>query len=74
MKPDEKQAAEMIREIPGIANTSAPGHHFRDRHDMGRFPTDAQIFLVAAGICPGNNESAKKRRSGKIRERELPAS
>ena len=67
MKPDEKQAAEMIREIPGIANTSAQAIISVIGTDMGRFPTDAHISSWA-GICPGNNESAKKRRSGKIRK------
>ena len=66
MKPEEKQAAEMIREIPGIANTSAQAIISVIGTDMGRFPTDAHISSWA-GICPGNNESAKKRRSGKIR-------
>ena len=32
--------------------------------DMEQFPTDKQICHWA-GICPGNNESAGKRRSGK---------
>lgn len=67
MKPEEKQAAEMIREIPGIANTSAQAIISVIGTDMGRFPTDAHISSWA-GICPGNNESAKKRRSGKIRK------
>ena len=31
---------------------------------MSRFPTDAHISSWA-GLCPGNNESAKKRYSGK---------
>ncbi len=35
--------------------------------DMGRFPTDAHISSWA-GLCPGDNESAKKRRSGKTRK------
>ena len=34
---------------------------------MGRFPTDAHISSWA-GLCPGDNESAKKRRSGKTRK------
>ena len=34
--------------------------------DMSRFPTDRHAASWAA-ICPGNNESAGKRRSGKTR-------
>lgn len=33
---------------------------------MSRFPSDAQISS-RAGLCPGDNESAKKRKSGKTR-------
>lgn len=33
---------------------------------MGRFPTDAHISSWAR-LCPGDNESAKKRKSGKTR-------
>jgi len=34
---------------------------------MSRFPTDAHISS-RAGLCPGDNESAKKRKSGKTRK------
>ncbi len=34
---------------------------------MSRFPSDAHIASWA-GLCPGNNESAGKRRSGKTRK------
>ena len=34
---------------------------------MGRFPTDAHIASWA-GLCPGNNKSANKRKSGKTRK------
>lgn len=34
---------------------------------MSRFPTDGHI-LSWAGLCPGNNESVKKRKSGKTRK------
>lgn len=34
---------------------------------MSRFPTDAHISSWA-GLCPGNNESAGKRKSGKTRK------
>src|SRR3712207_2377160 len=35
--------------------------------DMGRFPS-AKHLAAWAGICPGNHESAGKRRSGKTRK------
>lgn len=35
--------------------------------DMSRFPTAAHLS-VWAGVAPGNNESAGKRRSGKTRK------
>lgn len=34
---------------------------------MGRFPSDAHLSSWA-GLCPGNNESAQKRKTGKIRK------
>lgn len=34
---------------------------------MSRFPTDAHLSSWA-GLCPGNNESAGKRKSGKTRK------
>jgi hypothetical protein len=33
--------------------------------DMGRFPSDAHVASWA-GLCPGNNESAGKRRTGRV--------
>lgn len=66
MKDDEKVAAARIQEIPGIGNTSAEAVISVIGTDMSRFPTDAHLASWA-GLCPGNNESAKKRKSGKIR-------
>lgn len=64
MKDDEKKASVAIQEITGIAEASANAIISVIGTDMGRFPTDAHISSWA-GLCPGNNESAKKRRSGK---------
>lgn len=64
MKDDEKKASTAIQEITGIAEASANAIISVIGTDMGRFPTDAHISSWA-GLCPGNNESAKKRRSGK---------
>ena len=66
MKPDEKKAAEVIQDIPGIGNTSAQAIISVIGTDMSRFPTDSHISSWA-GLCPGNNESAHKRKSGKTR-------
>ena len=67
MKPEEKQASQKIQEIPGIGNTSAQAIISVIGTDMSRFPTDKHISAWA-GMCPGNNESAQKRRSGKARK------
>ncbi len=67
MKDEEKIAAATIQEIPGIGNTSAEVVISVIGTDMSRFPTDGHISSWA-GLCPGNNESAKKRKSGKTRK------
>ena len=64
MKPKEKDAASMIQDIPGIGNTSAQAIISVIGTDMERFPSDRHISKWA-GLCPGNNESAGKRKSGK---------
>lgn len=64
MKPQEYQAVEAIKEIPGIADASAKAVISVIGTDMERFPTDKHLASWA-GICPGNNESAHKRKSGK---------
>lgn len=67
MKPEEKQAVMAIQDIPGIGETSAQAIISVIGTDMGRFPTDSHI-CAWAGLCPGNNESANRRRSGKTRK------
>ena len=67
MKPQEKQAAKVIQDIPGIANTSAQAIISVLGTDMERFPSDRHLASWA-GLCPGDNESAKKRKSGKTRK------
>ena len=64
MKPQEHQAVEAIKEIPGIADASTKAVISVIGTDMERFPTDKHLASWA-GICPGNNESAHKRKSGK---------
>lgn len=67
MKPEEKQASQAIQSITGIGNTSAQAIISVIGTDMNRFPTDAHLSSWA-GLCPGDNESAKKRKSGKTRK------
>lgn len=50
--------------IPGIGIRSAQTILAEIGTDMSRFP-DASHLASWAGLCPGNNESAGKRRSGK---------
>lgn len=67
MKPEEKQASTAIQEVTDIGSTSAQAVISVIGTDMGRFPDDAHIASWA-GLCPGDNESAKKRKSGKTRK------
>ncbi len=67
MKPEEKKASQAIQDITGIANTGAQAIISVIGTDMERFPTDAHLSSWA-GICPGNNESAGKRKSGKTQK------
>ena len=67
MKPEEKGAVSIIEEVTGIGHTSAQAIVSVIGTDMSRFPTDGHISSWA-GLCPGNNESAGKRKSGKIRK------
>ncbi|MDY4079164.1 MAG: IS110 family transposase [Clostridium sp.] len=67
MKPEEKKAVESIKDITGIGDTSAQAIISVIGTDMSRFPTDAHISSWS-GLCPGNNESAGKRKSGKTRK------
>ena len=67
MNEDQKQAVSAIQSIGGIGNTSAEAIISVIGTDMTRFPTDAHLASWA-GLCPGNNESAGKRRSGRTRK------
>ena len=51
MKPQEKQAAKVIQDIPGIANTSAQAIISVLCTDMERFPSDRHLASWA-GLCP----------------------
>jgi transposase len=53
--------------IPGISRQIAEVLLAEMGWDMSRFPTDKNLASWA-GMCPGNNESAGKRRNGKTRK------
>ena len=58
MKPEEKQASKAIQDVTGIGITSAQAIISVIGSDMERFPSDRHISSWA-GLCPGDNESAK---------------
>lgn len=59
-----EDAIKKIDELPGIGKRSAEVIIAEIGIDMSRFPTAAHISSWS-GLCPGNNESAGKRKSGK---------
>lgn len=61
------QAVELVRTIPGVDHRSAQSIIAEIGVDMTRFPTAGHLASWA-GVCPGNHESAGKRRSGKTRK------
>jgi transposase len=62
MRPFEAAIAH-IDAIPGLGRRSAEAIIAEIGIDMSRFPTDKHLASWAR-LCPGNNESAGKRRSG----------
>jgi transposase len=58
---------EVIDLVPGINQRVAEGVLSEIGVDMTCFPTDGHAASWA-GLCPGNNESAGKRKSGKTRK------
>ena len=58
------EAIQKICEIPGVERLTAQNVLAEIGTDMKPFPSDAHLASWS-GMCPGNNESAGKRRSGK---------
>jgi transposase len=66
VRPDE-EAITQLDTIPGIGRSVAETLVAEIGSDLTRFPT-AKHLASWAGLCPGNNESAGKRSSGKTRK------
>ncbi len=62
--PFVPEAVQRLDTIPGVGETVAQILVAELGVDMARFPT-ANHLASWAGMCPGNNESAGKRKSGK---------
>jgi transposase len=61
------QAIKLLCTIPGVEMRTAQVIISEIGIDMSRFPS-ANHLASWAGLCPGNNESAGKRKSGKTRK------
>jgi transposase len=62
--PFVAEAVRLLDTIPGVGESVAQTIISEIGVEMGHFPSDKQIASWA-GMCPGNNESAGKRKSGK---------
>jgi len=60
------RAVQRLDPMPGINRRAAQSILAEIGHDMSRFAS-ASHLASWAGLCPGNNESAGKRRSGRTR-------
>ena len=67
LSPDMQELVALLKDIPGVGENSAKTILSVIGTDMSRFPT-ASHLASWAGVCPGNNESAGKRRSGRTRK------
>lgn len=66
-----EEAVVLIDTIPGVARATAEAIVGEIGVDMSRFPS-ADHLASWAGVAPGNNESAGKRRSGRTRKGNKP--
>ena len=61
--PFVSEAVELLESIPGVGQRTAQTIVAEIGVDMSRFPS-AKHLASWAGVCPGNHESAGKRKSG----------
>jgi transposase len=67
MTPLEREAVKKLDEVPGFDVRTGQNVIAEIGMDMSRFPSGHHLASWA-GICPGNNESAGKRKSGRTRK------
>jgi len=63
----DSDIVDRLDDIPGIGRRSAEVILSEIGTDMGQFPS-AECLSSWAGVCPGNNQSAGKNKSGKTRK------
>jgi transposase len=62
-----RELIELLTTVPGISAVAAPAILSEIGADMSRFPTAGHL-VAWAGLCPGQNESAGKRKSSRLRK------
>jgi transposase len=67
MSPLAREAVRRLDEVPGFDVRTAQNVLAEIGTDMARFPSPRHLASWA-GLCPGNDESAGKRRSGRTRK------
>jgi transposase len=67
MSPLGREAVKRLDEVPGFDVRTGQNLVAEVGTDMSRFPS-ARHLASWAGLCPGNNESAGKRRGGRTRQ------
>jgi transposase len=63
----DNEIIERLDEIPGVGKTTAQAILAEIGTDMDQFPNEAHLASWA-GVCPSQNESAGKRKSGKTKK------
>jgi transposase len=67
MSPLERESVKRLDEVPGFDVRSGQNVIAEIGTDMSRFPSPHHLASWA-GVCPGNNQSAGKRKSGRTRK------